>query len=110
MSFGFQRLKDLNDNTKGYSNQGSGRVQYLHAFKFSDGYNSTMPMDWCSVYLIPQGLPKYIYPSIVTLILYHHYLKIVGNNKLWPDMQKESWNIHLMKILICSHTLNGTDS
>jgi hypothetical protein len=26
------RLKDLNDNTKGYSNQGSGRVQYLHAF------------------------------------------------------------------------------
>jgi hypothetical protein len=22
----------LNDNTKGYSNQGSGRVQYLHAF------------------------------------------------------------------------------
>jgi hypothetical protein len=30
---GFQRLKDLNDNTKGYSNQGSGRVQYLHAFK-----------------------------------------------------------------------------
>lgn len=29
---GFQRLKDLNDNTKGYSNQGSGRVQYLHAF------------------------------------------------------------------------------
>jgi hypothetical protein len=32
---------------------------------------------------------------IVTLILYRHYLKIVGNNKLWPDMQKESWNIHL---------------
>jgi hypothetical protein len=29
---------------------------------------------------------------------------------LWPDMQKESWNIHLTKILICSHTLNGTDS
>jgi hypothetical protein len=24
-------------------------------------------------------------------------------------MQKESWNIHLTKILICSHTLNGTD-
>jgi hypothetical protein len=35
---------------------------------------------------------------------------IVGNNKLWPDMQKESWNIHLAKILICSHTLNGADS
>jgi hypothetical protein len=34
----------------------------------------------------------------VTLILYRHYLKIVGNNKLWPDMQKESWNIHLKKI------------
>jgi hypothetical protein len=48
--------------------------------------------------------------GIVTLISYHHYLKIVGNNKLWPDMQKESWNIHGMKILICSQTLNGTDS
>jgi hypothetical protein len=44
------------------------------------------------------------------LILYRHYLKIVGNNKLWPDMQKESWNNHLAKILIFSHTLNGTDS
>jgi hypothetical protein len=32
-----------------------------HAFKFSDGYKSTM--DWCSVYLAPQGLPKYIYLS-----------------------------------------------
>ena len=48
--------------------------------------------------------------GIVTLISYHHYLKIVGNNKLWPDVQKESWNIHLTKILIWSHTLNGTDS
>ena len=48
--------------------------------------------------------------GIVTLISYRHYLKIVGNNKLWPDMQKESWNIHLTKILICSHTLNGADS
>jgi hypothetical protein len=48
--------------------------------------------------------------GIVTLISYHHYLKIVGNNKLWPNMQNESWNIHLMKILIFSHTLNGTDS
>ena len=38
--------------------------------------------------------------GIVTLISYRHYLKIVGNNKLWPDMQKESWNIHLTKILI----------
>ena len=47
--------------------------------------------------------------GIVTLISYRHYLKIVGN-KLWPDMQKESWNIHSTKILICSHTLNGTDS
>jgi hypothetical protein len=46
--------------------------------------------------------------GIVTLISYHHYLKIVGNNKLWSDMQKESWNIHLANI--CSHTLNGTDS
>jgi hypothetical protein len=36
--------------------------------------------------------------GIVTLISYYHYLKIVGNNKLWPDMQKESWNIHLTKI------------
>jgi hypothetical protein len=35
--------------------------------------------------------------GIVTLILYRHYLKIVGN-KLWPDMQKEIWNIHLTKI------------
>jgi hypothetical protein len=66
-------------------------------------------MDWCSVYLTPQGLPKYkgamadkkqfsntksimkVETGIVTLISYHHYLKIVGNNKLWPDMQKESW-------------------
>ena len=51
--------------------------------------------------------------GIVTLISYRHYLKIVGI-KLWSDMQKdmqkESWNIHLTKILICSHTLNGTDS
>jgi hypothetical protein len=30
-------------------------------FKFSDGYKSTM--DWCSVYLTPQGLPKYMYVS-----------------------------------------------
>jgi hypothetical protein len=44
--------------------------------------------------------------GIVTLISYRHYIKIVGNNKLWPDMLKESWNIHLTKILICSHTLN----
>jgi hypothetical protein len=48
--------------------------------------------------------------GMVTLISYRQYLKIVGNNKLWPDMQKESWNIHLTNILICSHTLNGTDS
>ena len=33
------------------------------------------------------------------IISYRHYLKIVENNKLWPDMQKESWNIHLTKIL-----------
>jgi hypothetical protein len=31
--------------------------------------------------------------GIVTLIWYRHYLKIVGNNKLWPDMQKESWKM-----------------
>ena len=48
--------------------------------------------------------------GIATLISYRHYLNIVGNNKLWPDTQKESWNIHLTKFLICSHTLNGTDS
>jgi hypothetical protein len=48
--------------------------------------------------------------GIVTLISYRLYLKIVGNNKLWPAMQKESWNIHLTKILIRSHTLNGSDS
>jgi hypothetical protein len=35
--------------------------------------------------------------GIVTLISYHHYLKIVGNNKLWTHMQKESWNIHETK-------------
>jgi hypothetical protein len=35
--------------------------------------------------------------GIATLISYHHYLKNVGNNKLWPDMQKESWNIHERK-------------
>ena len=43
--------------------------------------------------------------GIVTLISYHHYLKIIGNNKLWPDMQKESWNIHGTKILICSRPI-----
>jgi hypothetical protein len=48
--------------------------------------------------------------GIVTLISNRHYLKSVGNNKLWPDMQNESWNIHLTTFLICSHTLNGTDS
>ena len=48
--------------------------------------------------------------GIVTLISYHHYLKIVGNNKLWTHMQKESWNIQGTKILICSITLNGTKS
>jgi hypothetical protein len=47
---------------------------------------------------------------IVALISYHHYLKIVGNNKLWPHMQKESWNIHGTNILIFSITLNGTES
>jgi hypothetical protein len=36
-------------------------------------------------------------------------LKIVGNNKLWTHMQKESWNIDGKKILICSITLNGTE-
>jgi hypothetical protein len=35
--------------------------EYTNAFKFSDGYKSTM--DWCSVYLTPQALPKYIYLS-----------------------------------------------
>jgi hypothetical protein len=45
--------------------------------------------------------------GIVTLISDHHYLKIVGNNKLW---QNESWNIHGTKILICSITLNGIES
>jgi hypothetical protein len=48
--------------------------------------------------------------GIATLILYHHYLKNVGNNKLWTHIQKESWNIHGTKILICSITLNGTES
>ena len=41
--------------------------------------------------------------GIVTLISYHHYLKIVGNNKLWPHMQKESWIIHGTNILILLH-------
>ena len=27
--------------------------------------------------------------GIVTLISYHHYLKIVGNNKLWPHAKKK---------------------
>jgi hypothetical protein len=31
--------------------------------------------------------------GIVTLISYHHCLKTVGNNKLWPHMQKESFNL-----------------
>lgn len=29
----FGRIKDLNDNRKGYSNKGSGRVQFLHTFE-----------------------------------------------------------------------------
>ena len=43
--------------------------------------------------------------GIVTFISYRHwhYLSIVGNTKLWPDMQKESWNIHLTNILICAY-------
>jgi hypothetical protein len=45
--------------------------------------------------------------GIVTLISYHHYLEIVGNNKLWPDMQKESWNIHLTKN--CHMTISYRD-
>jgi hypothetical protein len=36
-----------------------------------------------------------------------------GSDNGWvvtiADMQKESWNTHLTKILICSHMLNGTD-
>ena len=58
---------------------------------------------------IPNLIVK-VETGIVTRVSYRHYLKIVGNNKLWPDMQKESWNIHLTKIVICTHTLNGTDS
>jgi hypothetical protein len=41
---------------------------------------------------------------------YYLFSYIIDINKLWPDMQKESWNIQLTKILICSHTLNVTDS
>jgi hypothetical protein len=56
--------------------------------------------------------------GIATRISYHYYLKIVGNNKLWPHMQQESWNIHGTKILICSNyvewdrivTLAGTQA
>ena len=33
----------------------------IGSIQISDGYKSTM--DWCSVYLAPQGLPKYIYLS-----------------------------------------------
>ena len=33
----------------------------FHAFKFSDGYKSTM--DWCSIYLTNKALSKYIYLS-----------------------------------------------
>ncbi len=29
----FERFKNLNDNNKGYSNNGNGRVQYVHFFK-----------------------------------------------------------------------------
>jgi hypothetical protein len=42
--------------------------------------------------------------GIVTLISYYHYLNIVG---IRPHIQKESWNIHGTKILICSITLAG---
>jgi hypothetical protein len=48
-------------------------------------------------------------PSTDNSVVFRVDWKIVGNNKLWPDMQKESWNIHSTQILICSHTLNGTD-
>ena len=47
--------------------------------------------------------------GFVKLISYHHCLKIVYNNKLWPHMQKQSWNIHGTKSLVCSIALNGTD-
>ena len=40
----------------------------FHAFKFSDGYKSTM--DWCSVYSTPQALPKYIYLSPLALLIF----------------------------------------
>ena len=49
-----------------------------HAFKFPDGYKSTM--DWCSVYLTPQGLPKYIYLS-APLIFPTTYNGIMTKNR-----------------------------
>jgi hypothetical protein len=45
--------------------------------------------------------------GIVTLISYRHYLKIVGNNKLWPDMQKENWNIHGSELKKQAFRLHG---
>jgi hypothetical protein len=54
-------------------------------------------MNWCSVYITPQGLPKYIYLSS-PLIFPTTYNGIRTKNRpVWITGR-------------CSHTLNGTDS
>jgi hypothetical protein len=42
-------------------NENFNLLPYVEWDQCSDGYKSTM--DWCSVYLTPQDLPKYIYLS-----------------------------------------------
>ena len=68
----------------------------FHAFKFSDGYKSTM--DWCRVYSTPQVLPKYIYfsPPLIFPTTYNgiRIKKTPGVNHFGH----------------CSITLNGTES
>jgi hypothetical protein len=63
-----------------------------------DFMHSFFQMDWCSVYLTPQDLPKYIYLS-PPLIFPTTYNGIRTKNR--PGVNHSGR---------CSHTLNGTDS
>ena len=67
------------------------------AFKFSDGCKSTM--NWCSVYLTPQALPKYIYLS-------HPLIFSTTSMELGQKTARCDVN-HSGR---CSITLNGTES
>jgi hypothetical protein len=67
----------------------------FHAFKFSDGYKSTM--DWCSVYLTPQALPKYIYlspPRTEGYVIVSRIISVIFlSNSLWYSGDILIWTI-----------------